>query len=132
LSQARVIPSRRRAWLLAVGWVLVVAVVALSLAPLPRIEPLDFRLSDKLQHLLAYAALMAWFGGLIARATHLRAAVALLALGIAVELAQQWTGYRRADGWDVVADAAGILLGWIAARAFMPTVFTALAGERAG
>lgn len=101
-------------WLTA-GWVMVVAVVLLSLTPN---LPLKVSVSniDKLEHALAYGVLMAWFGGLSPRAAHGWVALGLLALGAVIEVAQGLSGYRSADHWDLLADAIGIAFGWLLAR----------------
>jgi VanZ family protein len=73
---------------------------------------------DKARHLAAFGAL-AWvalqgFG----RGAAWRVAAALLAYGVFIELVQSRIPGRAASGWDVLADAAGIALGLLAARAF--------------
>ncbi|MFN8892561.1 MAG: VanZ family protein [Betaproteobacteria bacterium] len=42
----------------------------------------------------------------------------MLAYGVFIELVQSRIPGRAASGWDVLADAAGIALGLLAARAF--------------
>lgn len=101
-------------WLTA-GWVMVVAVVLLSLTP-----NLPFKVNvsniDKLEHAFAYLVLMAWFGGLSPRAVHRWVALGLLVLGALIEVAQGFSGYRSADHRDLLADGLGIAFGWIIAR----------------
>jgi len=46
-----------------INWVLVAAVLFLSLTPSPP-EILDFAFSDKFEHLFAYSVLMGWAGQL--------------------------------------------------------------------
>ena len=75
---------------------------------------------DKARHLLAFGAL-AWvaaqgFAG--GRGARWRVAGALLAYGVFIELVQSQIPGREASAWDVLADAAGITLGLLAARAF--------------
>ena len=53
----------RKLWQL-LGWVMVVAVIYLSLVPSP--PPLAARHADKVGHFVAYAAMMFWFGCLYA------------------------------------------------------------------
>lgn len=100
-------------WLTA-GWVLVVAVVLVSLTPA---LPIKFSMAhvDKLEHAIAWAVMMAWFGGLSSRAAHRWIALGLLALGGAIELAQGLSGYRSADLRDLLADAVGVAVGWLLA-----------------
>lgn len=108
-------------WLTA-GWVMVVAVVLLSLTP-----NLAFKIGiahlDKLEHALAYLVLMAWFGGLSGRRVHAWIALSLVVLGAVIEWAQGASGFRSADRWDLLADAVGIVLGWLLARHLTPLWF---------
>jgi VanZ family protein len=102
-----------RLWL-AVGWVLVFVVVYLSLTP----QPFDLpgKESDKIGHVLAYATLMLWFSQLYADAwRRVRLSCALVALGVGLEFAQRYTGYRSFELADMVAGAAGVAAGWCVA-----------------
>lgn len=101
-------------WLTA-GWVMVVAVVLLSLTPKLAFKG-GFPHFDKFEHALAYLVLMAWFGGLSGRRAHRWIALGLIALGAAIEWAQGASGFRTADLWDLLADAVGIALGWLLAH----------------
>lgn len=101
-------------WLTA-GWVMVVAVVLLSLTPNLPIK-VDVSGFDKVEHAAAYLVLMAWFGGLSSRALHRWIALALLVLGAVIEVAQGFSGFRTADARDLAADAVGIGAGWLLAR----------------
>jgi VanZ family protein len=75
---------------------------------------------DKARHLLAFAAL-AWVAtqgwGRVHRAG---LAAALLAYGVFIELVQSQVPGRHASTADVLADALGIALGLLLARAFSP------------
>jgi VanZ family protein len=106
---------RPRLWLgiWGFGWLLC---IVLSLIHPPRID-IDVPDGDKLGHLFAYALLSAWAVWIFASArSHRRAALALCALGVALELAQgAFTDYRMMDPWDGVADALGVLAGWLLA-----------------
>ncbi|MEM9057747.1 MAG: VanZ family protein [Pseudomonadota bacterium] len=99
-------------WWLAGGCVLVAVVVGGSLAP-SGIDELPLP-SDKINHLLAYFVLMIWFGGIYRNAVHWRVAVALTALGIALEWLQQLGGARQGDVMDFLANSGGVLLGLVA------------------
>lgn len=102
-------------------WVVAGVVVALALTP----WSVDLPSSgwDKGDHVAAFATLavcglFAWRGH---PAVHRRVVMGLIALGIAIELAQMLVPGRMADWRDVFADAAGALLGltlasWIARR----------------
>ncbi len=103
---------------LSIGWLLVAAVVALSLLPgVPAVGP-----SDKINHLLAYAVLMSWFGGLYPRQRHVTIAVWLVLLGIILEGLQALTGYRSMEVMDAAVNSAGVMLAWILVRDYMRTV----------
>jgi VanZ family protein len=39
-------------------------------------------------------------------------ALALLALGVGIEVAQSFTPDREPSAWDVLADVVGMALGW--------------------
>lgn len=99
---------------LAIGWALVLTVVYLSLTPQPVSIPVEQ--GDKVGHLAAYAVLMLWFAQLYYPAQRrLVLAVALVALGIGLEFAQLLTETRTFEIADMLADAAGVAIGWLAA-----------------
>jgi VanZ family protein len=110
------------------GWLLC---VVLSLVPPP---PLDVPVpeGDKLGHFLAYGLLSAWAVWLFASVrAHRRAAWALCALGVLLELAQgAFTRNRMMDPWDALADAAGVLAGLLLASG--PLAGLLLRLDRAG
>ena len=88
-----------------------VAVVFLSVTPrpIPTSGPL---LSDKVQHLAAYAVLAIAGGvGLAAGTLVRRMAVGLFALGLAMEGVQAFVPGRFAGFDDVVANTLGIAIG---------------------
>jgi VanZ family protein len=104
----------RPLWL-ALGWTLAAAIVWLSLTPSP--PRLDFESGDKVGHVAAYAALMFWFCQLHAgRGARLAYASGFVALGVAIEFVQRASGYRSFELLDMLADAAGVALGWACAR----------------
>jgi VanZ family protein len=94
----------------AIGWVLVLTVVVLSLMPSAPDIGTD---NDKANHLLAYGTLMFWFGMLASR-RRIQAGWALgfVAMGVALEYAQGMTEYRTFEVADMAADAIGVLIGW--------------------
>jgi len=98
-----------RAWL-GIGWLLVAAVVFLTLTPSPpRIEML---VSDKLQHGLSYTCLMLWFGQIYQPGRYWRIAAALTLLGMALEVLQGISGLRHFEYLDMLANSIGVLTGW--------------------
>jgi VanZ family protein len=103
----------QRLWL-AIGWALVLFVVYLSLAPHPISIPGAH--GDKVGHVTAYATLMLWFAQLYPRLERRRVlAGAFIALGIGLEFAQLLTDTRTFEIADMLADGAGVALGWLAA-----------------
>ena len=101
---------RRRLWL-GMWWLAIATVVAACLLPgsdLPEV-PVD----DKVSHALAFFALAASAVQLFRRGWPLLVvALALLGLGIAIELAQYlFTTTRAMEAADVLADAIGIAAG---------------------
>lgn len=101
-------------WLMT-GWMLIAAIIYLSLANLGGM-PVQVENADKYGHVAAYAAVMFWFTQIYDETrSRVFVALALLGMGIALEFAQAWTGYRTFERADMIADAAGIAIGWIVA-----------------
>jgi len=101
----------RHLWL-AIGWLMVLIVLLLSLMPKPP-QPLHFGGADKLEHVLAYFILMGWFTQIYHKArTRLWIAAGLIAMGIAIEILQPILAPRYFEWWDMLADTTGVLLAW--------------------
>lgn len=96
------------------GWVLVAEVCWLSLAPNPMDTGIDN--GDKVGHLLAYLALMTWWGQLDPRSNRLL--LLFLCMGAGLELLQGLTPLRQPSVMDMLANASGAMLGWLATRAW--------------
>lgn len=103
----------RTTWLL-LGWLLIALVIYLSLTSEPGPSFLRFVGADKLEHVMAYATLMGWFCQLFWHGRQ-RAMLgaAFVAMGIALEFVQGAIGYRQFDYSDMIADAAGVAIGWL-------------------
>jgi VanZ family protein len=118
--------ARIRKWhttWLASAWLLVGAVVYLSLARLDIDIPAAE--GDKLGHVIAYAVLSYWFMQVyVGRGSRLAIVLLLTGLGIALEFAQGYTGYRNFEYADMVADAAGAVIGWIASPPRTPALLS--------
>jgi len=96
---------------LAAGWAMAAAIIGLSLTPSPPKISIDE--GDKLGHVAAYGALMFWFCLLYARnGTRLAYAALWIVMGIGLEFAQEETGYRSYEPFDMAANAIGVLSGW--------------------
>lgn len=113
------------------GWILC---IVLSLVPPPDLPgPAG---SDKLGHFLAYFTLTAWAVGIFrTRRAHLLSALALVGLGIAMEIAQaSLTSVRLGDVRDAVANtlgvAVGLLLGFTPLQFLLERLDRRLAGDR--
>ena len=104
-------PLHLRTLWLVIGWAMVAVVILLSLIPL-KADLSEGK--DKWSHFVAYGALMFWFCLLFFRQTWW--AVAFIAMGIVIEVLQSYTGYRSFEYTDMVANAVGVLLGWILAQ----------------
>ena len=104
--------TRFPAFILACAWVLVAAVVYLSIST--TIVELPGDAGGHYTHVAAYALLMFVFSHAYreARAALILAA-ALFALGIGLEYVQRYSGYRNFELADMVSDAVGIGLGWL-------------------
>lgn len=109
----------RPAWKLA--FVLSFLLITIgSLLPAQRLPDLAFDIWDKAQHATGFGWLM--LCGLMAhrwRDGGCRLAVALAAWGAVIELLQAWSGWRRGDLADFLADLVGItvvLLAWMGAH----------------
>lgn len=114
----------RGLWI-AAGCAMLAGIVWLSVMPTP--PEIEMTQGDKIGHLLAYAVLMFWFSQLHgARGVRLAFAVAFVALGIALEFVQGALGYRSFEAWDMVADTAGVGLGWLVATVVKPGILERL------
>ena len=111
-------PGARQCWLI-VGWALVLLVITLSVTPAPIQVPVEE--GDKLGHVLAYAVLMFWFANAYGlSAQRMMLAIGFVVMGIALEFVQRWIGFRSFEIADMVAGAAGVAAGWVAAPPRMP------------
>ena len=104
-------PLRRRRTWLGMWWLAIATVIVACLLPgsdLPKLP-----VSDKLEHALAFLLLAASAVQLFRRGRPLLViGLGLLALGVAIELAQHlFTTSRAMEPADVLADGIGIVLG---------------------
>lgn len=112
-------PRARRLWLTVF---VALCAITLAVALLPATRAPEGTGWDKLDHLLAFAALGAV--GVLALAPSLRSAALVLALlvvlGAGIEWLQSFVPSRQADFGDFVADMLGALTGtllaWLVAR----------------
>ena len=83
----------------------------LSFLPEPLLS-LDFHLSDKLYHVLAYGTVMLWLAQLYPKSRYVWLACGLITLGVVTEIVQLQLPGREGDGWDIVANSLGAVVGW--------------------
>lgn len=93
-------------WWMALGCLMVAAVIALSLLSVS--GPVTAPGFDKIYHAIAYGAMMFWWG-MVQPRRRIAWGLALVALGIGLEFAQSFTGYRTLDRWDALANSCGVL-----------------------
>lgn len=98
-------------WWVALGLAMIVVVVAGSLLNIS--QPVQVKNIDKLHHLVAYGAMMYWWGMVQPRQRRWWL-VGLVALGVALEYAQSLTPYRTLDYRDMAFNAAGVALALLA------------------
>ena len=116
-------PLRRRRTWLWMWWLAIATVVVACL--LPSSDLPNLHVNDKLEHALAYLLLAASAVQLFRRGRPLLlVGLGLLALGIAIELAQHLlTSSRMMEPADALADAIGIVAGlataWTPMRDFL-------------
>ena len=106
-----------RAWFVAALLLLGFA-LSITLCPVPH-KVLDFTLSDKLAHALAFMGFMVIFSGLVRSEYWRFVFVALLAYGGAIEVLQLGVPSRSAEWADLLADAVGLLAGLYIARRWL-------------
>ncbi len=93
-------------------WLCLAVVLVIALAP-PRVQvpPTGW---DKVNHLFAFAVLTV-LGRRAYPGYPAPMMLGLLAYGALIEVLQHLTGYRTAELLDLLADGAGLVIGWQAA-----------------
>lgn len=123
----------RRPWLWLGAWLAMIgAVTATSLMSASHLPPPAFDGMDKVEHLLGYFVLSAWAVNLFGRRRpQALAAVALIALGVGLEIAQgALTASRQADSADALANTLGVFAGLLLAPTPLARVLLRLDGGR--
>lgn len=105
----------RALWFTA-GWLQVLGITVLCLWPLRELPGPDLPWTDKLYHGAAFALLMWWFAVALPRVRWPRTGLSLVALGVAIEIAQGFVPLRAPSFADVLADTLGVLAGALLAR----------------
>lgn len=94
-------------WLLVSG-LIIVAVMVVSLIPLPKGGAMP---NDKLLHLLTYLVLGLWFGALYTRERFAWVGIGLVGFGLLIECLQFTVSYRSFELADLLADIMGVAGG---------------------
>jgi len=114
----------RRLWIIG-GFGFVLLVIYLSLTP----DPVDIGQPEgmKLDHMIAYAWLMLWFGQIYrTTASRLLLATAFCGLGVALEYLQGMTDYRGFAYSDMLFNSTGVAIGLALAYVPLQNSFRAL------
>jgi VanZ family protein len=107
---------RRHRWLPAVAW----AAAMLCVSSVPKVAEATelFRGCDKVLHFIEYSVLGGALRYWTARHGKLVAGGGI-AFGALDELHQMWIPNRIASFWDLTADAAGIVFGYVISKYFI-------------
>jgi VanZ family protein len=108
-------PLRYFRFWLAMGWLLVILSVIVSLVP--NLPTFTVPYSDKIFHAGTYFLLMTWFSGIFLPSRYWAIALSLVAMGLATEFLQTVFPYRFFDPWDLAANVAGVATAWLFALA---------------
>jgi VanZ family protein len=98
-------------WMYLAGWLMLTALVVLSLIPLPA-APGQLPHSDKWLHLLTYAWLGYWFLHLYPKHSG-RVLLGLSVLGVLLEGLQSLSPHRSTELADALMNATGVCLAWL-------------------
>lgn len=102
-----------RLFWLAIGYLLVVLVIVLSLASIPVDMEASFPYEDKVYHAFAYFTLMAWFAQVYHDSSRrIMFALIFIMLGVLLEFLQSFTADRFFEFGDMVANTTGVALGF--------------------
>ena len=92
-----------------------VVIIIWILSFLPGVAMPDLPGGDKWHHALAYFACMfCWGQWVTLPVQRLKLAIIFILMGALIECLQGLTSYRSFEWLDMVADAAGVIIGWMA------------------
>ena len=101
----------RKLWLI-IGYMLIIAVIYLSLTSSPVVIDTSLPYEDKLLHLLAYFAVTFWFMQIYHIRHHIIMwTVFFLCLGMVLEYLQGYDPNRYSEVADMVANTLGVMAG---------------------
>jgi VanZ family protein len=102
------------------------------LTPSPPEIGFSFPEFDKLEHLVAYLGMSAWFAAAVTTRRDLRWVVAcFVIMGGLIEIVQGLSGYRDAEWLDWVADCLGVAAGVWRPKQYLHKVYMHLMGMHA-
>lgn len=104
-----------RRWILRIVFAIVL-IVLLYAGLRDRAIPEFFNEEDKLHHLAGFAALALSTRMAFPRGSVLWQVLAVVALGVFIELAQEWLPDRTSSVWDILANLVGIAVGLALSR----------------
>lgn len=93
------------------AWLANLVIIVLSLAPIGDQIPKPIERSDLIYHALAYAVTSLLFQ-LSFKRRHLQIITLLICQGVLIEYIQPYVG-RFFELWDMLANTAGVSIGWI-------------------
>lgn len=97
----------RKLWLV-IGWLLIVTIWYLSLTPKP--PEVSIKLWDKLNHFIAYAVLMGWFGQLyLQKGQRVFWFIFFVTMGVGIEIFQGMGEHRFFEYNDMLANTLGVI-----------------------
>ncbi|MCP3999820.1 MAG: hypothetical protein GY727_02800 [Gammaproteobacteria bacterium] len=108
----------RHVWL-SCGYLFVLTVLAFALWPLLNSRTMMIPYFDKFLHAFTFMFLMLWFSGLMSRNFYFRLFLILLIYGALIEFLQNLTPHRQMELNDFIANAIGLIVGWLLARTGM-------------
>jgi len=102
---------------LSIGWLLVLLVCYFSLTSNPPKIDIKFEHLDKIEHMLSYLILMAWFAQLYhTKQSRIYYALFFIVLGIMLEVFQELGGLRFFEYMDMIANGTGVVIGYLLTR----------------
>lgn len=109
-----------------IGWVLILAVVILSLWPKAP-QTRGFQLRGQIGHVFAYMVLVLWFANIYPRKKQrIWLSLIFIGMGISLEYIQRLTGYRKFEYIDITNNIIGVLFGWLLAASRLGTCLVEL------
>jgi len=111
-------------WL--IGWLLIVTVCYLSLAPIPPEFDIKFKYVDKLEHFLTYLLLTGWFSQLYqTKQSRLFYLVFFILMGMLLEVLQGLGTVRVFEYSDMLANSAGVLMALLITKGKLKNIIRA-------